>query len=161
MDDDTPRPLTPEQFILRFIDTFRDPGKSRGIHTVYSGFNAVFRQYSPALNPVEVTKELAEAARLKYASSGAEPCSTSRVRRLPLPIRRASYEGWALSDHPAAGGASSNVAAPSSQLDGPPIGIETQRFRLGPARALLVEPVGCQYSIRICRARSPSRSCAW
>ena len=73
MDDDTPRPLTPEQFILRFIDTFRDPGKSRGIHTVYSGFNAAFRQYFPALNPVEVTKELAEAGKIavRFVRGGA------------------------------------------------------------------------------------------
>lgn len=58
------RPLTPEQFILRAIETLRDTSKSRGIHSVFSGFNQAFREYFPGLDPVEVTTELADAGKL-------------------------------------------------------------------------------------------------
>lgn len=56
--------LTPEQFVELFIDTFRDPSRSRGVHSVFSGFNGAFREYFPTLDPVEVTNELAEAGKL-------------------------------------------------------------------------------------------------
>jgi hypothetical protein len=59
------KPLTPEAFILRFIETFRDSERSRGVHSVFSGFNAAFREYFPGLDPVEVTTELAEAGKLE------------------------------------------------------------------------------------------------
>jgi len=58
------RPLTPEHFVLRAIETLRDPERSRGIHTVFSGFNQAFREYFPGLDPVEVTNQLAEAGRI-------------------------------------------------------------------------------------------------
>ena len=58
------RPLTPEQFVLRAIETLRDPERSRGIHTVFSGFNNAFREYFPGLDPVDVTNQLAEAGRI-------------------------------------------------------------------------------------------------
>ncbi len=64
MATDGNRPLTPEQFILRAIETLRDTTKSRGIHSVFSGFNQAFREYFPGLDPVEVTTELADAGRL-------------------------------------------------------------------------------------------------
>jgi hypothetical protein len=31
--------LTPEQFVMRAIETLRNSAKSKGIHTVFSGFN--------------------------------------------------------------------------------------------------------------------------
>jgi hypothetical protein len=55
--------FTPEQFVIRAIETLRvQPYK--GIHSVYSGFNVAFREYFPGLDPVEVTTELARAGRL-------------------------------------------------------------------------------------------------
>lgn len=50
--------------MLRAIETLRDPERSRGIHTVYSGFNNAFREYFPGLDPVEVTTQLAEEGKL-------------------------------------------------------------------------------------------------
>jgi hypothetical protein len=64
MRDAGKRPLTPEQFVLRAIETLRNPEKSRGIHSVFSGFNAAFRDYFPGLDPVEVTNQLAEAGKV-------------------------------------------------------------------------------------------------
>lgn len=61
---DRKRPLTPEQFVLRAIETLPDTSKSRGIHSVFSGFNEAFREYFPGLDPVEVTTELADAGRV-------------------------------------------------------------------------------------------------
>ena len=58
------RPLNPEQFVLRAIETLRDPERSRGIHTVFSGFNNAFREYFPGLDPIDVTNQLAEAGRI-------------------------------------------------------------------------------------------------
>lgn len=65
MGSDSQKPITPEQFIFRFIETFRDSSKSRGIHSVFSGFNAAFREYFPGLDPVEVTNELAREGKLE------------------------------------------------------------------------------------------------
>ena len=62
---ETNRPMTPEQFVLRAIDALRDPERSRGIHSVFSGFNQAFREYFPGLDPVEVTTELADAGRIQ------------------------------------------------------------------------------------------------
>lgn len=60
MTTDNKKPLTPAEFVLRAIETLRDPTRSTGIHTVYSGFNNAFREYFPGLDPVEVTTELAQ-----------------------------------------------------------------------------------------------------
>ncbi len=62
---DKKKPLTPEQFVLRAIETLGDPAKSRGIHTVYSGFNSAFREYFPGLDPVEVTTQLADEGKIE------------------------------------------------------------------------------------------------
>lgn len=51
--------LTPEQFVLRAIETLGNPERSKGIHTVYSGFNTAFRDYFPDLDPIQVTGQLA------------------------------------------------------------------------------------------------------
>lgn len=66
------RPLNPKEFVLRAIKTLRDPSKSRGIHSVYSGFNEAFREYFPTLDPVEVTSELADAGdiEIRYRKGG-------------------------------------------------------------------------------------------
>ena len=61
---ETARPLTPEQFVLRAIETLRDRDRSNGIHSVFSGFNQAFREYFPGLDPVEVTTQLADAGRI-------------------------------------------------------------------------------------------------
>lgn len=57
------RPLTPEEFVLKAIETLRQP-PYKGIHSVFSGFNAAFREYFPGLDPVEVTNGLAEEGKL-------------------------------------------------------------------------------------------------
>lgn len=41
------RKLTVRQFTLQAIQKLRNPEKSMGIHTVYSGFNQAFRKYFP------------------------------------------------------------------------------------------------------------------
>jgi len=81
------RPLTPEQFILRFIETFRDPERSRGVHSVFSGFNAAFREYFPGLDPVEVTTQLAEAGKLevRLVKRGAMLYKAGEAPSLPNP----------------------------------------------------------------------------
>jgi len=61
---DKNRPLTPEQFVVRAIETLRDPTRSKGIHAVFSGFNRAFREYFPGLDPVEVTTQLAEGGKI-------------------------------------------------------------------------------------------------
>jgi hypothetical protein len=57
--------LTPEQFVLRALETLGDPKRSKGIHSVYSGFNQAFREYFPDLNPVEATTQLAQAGKIE------------------------------------------------------------------------------------------------
>jgi len=53
------KPLTPSEFVIRAIETLRNP-PYKGIHTVYSGFNQAFREYFPGLDPVDVTRQMAE-----------------------------------------------------------------------------------------------------
>lgn len=55
--------LTPEEFVLRAIETLRQP-PYKSIHSVYSGFNEAFRKYFPNLDPVETTNELAEQGKI-------------------------------------------------------------------------------------------------
>lgn len=57
--------LTPEQFILEAIVKLRAPdAKSRGIHSVFSGFNEAFRTYFPGEDPVAWTQKLAAEGKL-------------------------------------------------------------------------------------------------
>lgn len=57
--------LTPEQFILEAIVKLRAPtAKSKGIHSVFSGFNEAFRAYFPGEDPVAWTKKLADEGKL-------------------------------------------------------------------------------------------------
>ncbi len=65
--------LTPEQFVMRAIETLRNPEKSTGIHTVFSGFNEAFRQYFPGQDPVAVTNQLAQEGKIviRYVRGGA------------------------------------------------------------------------------------------
>jgi hypothetical protein len=51
--------LTPAKFTLKAIQTLRKP-PHKGIHSVFSGFNAAFREYFPDLDPVQTVIELAE-----------------------------------------------------------------------------------------------------
>ena len=56
--------LTKDQFVLAAIDnlpgTRKDGQKYRGIHTVFSGFNAAYREYFEGSDPVEHTKSMQE-----------------------------------------------------------------------------------------------------
>lgn len=56
--------LSEEEFTLRAIDRLHKP-KYAGIHTVYSGFNAAFRDYfGSGADPVATTQQLATAGKL-------------------------------------------------------------------------------------------------
>ena len=48
--------LSEEEFVRKAVKKLR--GKYKGIHTVYSGFNAAFKEYF-GTNPVEATQRLA------------------------------------------------------------------------------------------------------
>jgi hypothetical protein len=52
------RKLTHEEFFQEAIANLRTPGKSRGIHSVFSGFNQAFRDYFSE-DPIAVTQRLA------------------------------------------------------------------------------------------------------
>ena len=56
--------LTPEEFVRRAIVRLRDLSKSRGIHSVFSGFNAEFRGYFHE-DPVKVTQDLARQGKIE------------------------------------------------------------------------------------------------
>lgn len=57
--------ITHEEFVVAAIRKLRTD-RSRGIHTVYSGFNQAFRAYfGPEANPVIATKALAEAGKIE------------------------------------------------------------------------------------------------
>lgn len=55
--------MSPEQFTLKAIVRLRKP-QYKGIHTVYSGFNAAFREYYPLLDPVDFTNQLAKDGKI-------------------------------------------------------------------------------------------------
>jgi hypothetical protein len=65
--------LTPEQFVIRAIETLRNPEKSKGIHTVFSGFNEAFRKYFSGQDPVAATNQLAQEGKIaiRYVRGGA------------------------------------------------------------------------------------------
>lgn len=73
MSDEGKKALTPEEFVLRAIDKLRDLTRSKGIHTVFSGFNQAFREYFPDLDPVEVTNRLAKEGKIaiRFVKGGA------------------------------------------------------------------------------------------
>lgn len=54
--------LTHLEFVLRAIETLRGE-KSKGIHSVYSGFNQAFREYFGE-DPVPVTTALAKEGKI-------------------------------------------------------------------------------------------------
>lgn len=58
----TAKKLSHEEFTLRAIKALRTD-KSKGIHTVYSGFNSAFTEYF-GTSPVEATKALQESGKL-------------------------------------------------------------------------------------------------
>ena len=66
------KPLTPQQFVIRAIETLRNP-PYKGIHTVYSGFNQAFREYFPGLDPIDITRQMAEEGTIviRLAKGGA------------------------------------------------------------------------------------------
>jgi len=47
--------LSPLSFTVAFIEMYRDPSRSQGVHAVYSGYNATFRKFFGA-DPVEFVK---------------------------------------------------------------------------------------------------------
>lgn len=55
--------LSPEEFVIKAIERLRTP-PYKGIHSVFSGFNAAFREYFPLLDPVIVTQQLAEEGKI-------------------------------------------------------------------------------------------------
>ncbi len=55
--------LSHEEFVKKAILELRKEGY-KGIHTVYSGFNAAFKKYFEGENPVEVTNKLAEEGKV-------------------------------------------------------------------------------------------------
>ena len=65
--------LSHAQFTKRAITALRTDGY-KGIHTVYSGFNAAFREYyGEDSDPITATKNLHEAGEIvvRYAKGGA------------------------------------------------------------------------------------------
>ena len=52
-----------KDFVVRAIRVLRNPDRSRGIHTVYSGFNQAFRKHFNR-EPREVTDEMAQAGEI-------------------------------------------------------------------------------------------------
>lgn len=55
--------LTPEQdFVIQAINANRTEER-KGLHTVFTGFNSLFRQKFEGVNPIEVTKQM-EAKKL-------------------------------------------------------------------------------------------------
>lgn len=54
--------MATDEFVIACIKAGRN-GKSKGIHTVYSGFNDAFRKYYEA-DPVEATQKLAEEGKI-------------------------------------------------------------------------------------------------
>lgn len=50
--------LSVKEFTLKAINALKEKSTNKGIHAVYSGFNAAFREYFPGLNPVEEVNKL-------------------------------------------------------------------------------------------------------
>ena len=58
------RKMNVETFVFRAIENLRTKGYN-GIHVVFSGFNAAFKEYFPDLNPREETRRLAEEKKIE------------------------------------------------------------------------------------------------
>jgi hypothetical protein len=56
--------LNYEEFFKLATLKLRNPSKSRGIHSVYSGFNQAFREYFGE-DPIKVTQELASKGKIE------------------------------------------------------------------------------------------------
>jgi len=84
--------ISREDFALRAIEKLRKPGW-KGIHTVYSGFNAAWREYY-GTDPVVGTKRLVEQGKLSstparggamiYLPKGKEDASTGTLKKMGL-----------------------------------------------------------------------------
>jgi len=58
--------LTKEEFVVRAIRRLRTPGgRSKGIHSVFSGFNKAFRAYYNE-DPVQAVQALARAGKVYF-----------------------------------------------------------------------------------------------
>ena len=55
--------LSPEEFVIKAIERLRVP-PYKGIHSVFSGFNAAFREYFPLLDPVDFTNQLVKEGKI-------------------------------------------------------------------------------------------------
>lgn len=64
MSEEKERKLGYEDFFKMAIVKLRDTSKSRGIHSVFSGFNEAFRQYFDE-DPIRVTQELAKEGKIE------------------------------------------------------------------------------------------------
>lgn len=69
--------LTPEAFVLAAIKAGRTD-KSKGIHVVYSGFNAAFRATFPNVDVQETTNRLAREGKIAL-----RPCRGGAMIYLP------------------------------------------------------------------------------
>ncbi len=69
--------LSYEEFIKRAIIKLRND-KSKGIHSVYSGFNSAFKEYYPGVDVIEVTKKLEEQGKIVI-----RPCKGGVMIYLP------------------------------------------------------------------------------
>jgi len=56
--------LSHEEFFKIAVVKLRNPSKSRGIHSVFSGFNQAFREYFDE-DPIKVTQELASKGKIE------------------------------------------------------------------------------------------------
>lgn len=56
--------MSTERFVLQAIERLRTD-RSRGIHTVFTGFNRAFRIYYKGVDPVKAVDELVEQGLLK------------------------------------------------------------------------------------------------
>ena len=63
--------LSPEEFILLAIETLADPKYKNWVHTVFSNFNAAFREYfkEEGYNPVKWTTKLHEEGKIALRPS--------------------------------------------------------------------------------------------
>lgn len=64
MDKKETKKLNYEEFFKTAILKLRDISKSRGIHTVFSGFNQAFREYFGE-DPIKVSKDLATMGKIE------------------------------------------------------------------------------------------------
>ena len=58
-----PEKMSHEEFVRKAIVSLRKEGY-KGIHTVFSGFNAAFKKYFDGENPVEATNKLAQEGKI-------------------------------------------------------------------------------------------------